>query len=118
MVIARGTPFRAKSDANGNFDLPGVPSGKWTLHVTHPLAAADLWRLAGSNSGQVTDVGIIRLKGSGSIRGRGMFLNPDDQATAGVGVPGRGIAPPTKRRGGYVLGGGVAGDPPGAVHPP
>src|SRR2546425_6576715 len=115
MVIARGTPFRAKSDANGNFDLPGVPSGKWTLHVTHPLAAADSWRLAGSNSGQVTDVGIIRLKGSGSIRGRVMFLNPDDQATAVGGVPEQGIATQPNARGGYLPESGAAGNRPGVV---
>jgi len=35
-VFLDGTQFAARSDANGRFTIPQVPSGSYTLSVTHP----------------------------------------------------------------------------------
>jgi Carboxypeptidase regulatory-like domain len=108
-IRVQGTPIGATCDADGNFDVPDVPGGAWKLRVTHPLTPASVRRVP-SNVGEVTDAGTIRLRGVGSIRGRVMFLNPDDQATAVIAVPEQGIATQPNAAGGYLLNGVAAGD--------
>jgi hypothetical protein len=108
-VVTRGAPIAATADANGVFSLFGIPSGRWTLRVTHPLAPAPTVVVAAANAGEVTSAGVIRLKAVGSIRGRVVFLNPDDLVTAVVAVPEQGIATQPNPGGGYLLQGVAAG---------
>lgn len=108
-VVVRGTPLGTICDTDGNFSVWNVPPGYWNLRVSHPLAAAYALVAVGANSGETTNAGVIRLKATGSIRGRVVYLNPDDLATAVVAVPEQGIATQPNAGGGYLLQGVAAG---------
>ena len=110
LVNVVGYPASTKCDAHGGFSITGLPPGGWTLRAQHPLAAGQTRVPVGLTAGVTTHTGPIRLRGTGSIRGRVVFLDPDDVATAVVTVPEQGIATQPNLDGGYLLNGVAAGD--------
>jgi hypothetical protein len=108
-IRVRGAPFAATCDPFGGFGIGGIPSGRWTMVVSHPVAAGEVRVVIGLSSGEVANVGLIRLNARGSISGRVVFLDPDHYATAVVAVPELGIVAQPNARGGYLLEGVAAG---------
>ncbi|MCC7000469.1 MAG: thrombospondin type 3 repeat-containing protein [Deltaproteobacteria bacterium] len=108
-VLLEGTPLGAPCDANGTFDIRGVPPGRWDLRVVSgPATALPGKRLAAAaNAGLVTDLGVVRLSKPGAVGGRVAG------APAGtiIALPAYGVVTAPNSNGGYLL----TGAPPG-VH--
>lgn len=69
MVVVEGSPFGARADGAGSFDIQRLAPGRWDLRITAP-GLPDHRIAAGANSGQVTNLGILRPWPPGSISGR------------------------------------------------
>ena len=111
LVLLEGTPLAGKCDESGQFDLRHVPAGRWDLRIITDGAATALPAkriAAGSNPGQVSDLGAVRLAQPGSIGGH--VLNPGGELTlAIVAVPELGVVTAPNSNGGFLLPGVAPG---------
>jgi hypothetical protein len=103
-VLLEGTPLGARCDETGTFDVRNVPPGRWDLRLVTDGAANALPArrvAAGSNPGQVTDLGPVRLAKPGSVGGH--ILNGAPATTMVIAVPELGVVTAPNDNGGYLL---------------
>jgi len=68
-VLVLGTPYFAKTGADGIADISGLPPGRYRLEVWHPRLAAKVGReLAVAGSGETTQVISVTLRPDRRIR--------------------------------------------------
>jgi hypothetical protein len=111
LVLVENAPLGGRCDGSGQFDIRGLPPGRWDLRVTAdagPLALPARRVVAASNSGFITDLGVVRIAQAGQIGGR--VIGSADAGSVII-VPAFGVATAPNPNGGYLL----DGVPPG-VH--
>ncbi|HUQ03134.1 MAG TPA: hypothetical protein VM261_11615 [Kofleriaceae bacterium] len=110
-VLVDNAPLGGRCDGGGQFDIRGLPPGRWDLRVTSdagPLSLPARRVVAASNSGFITDIGVIRVAQPGQIGGR--VIGAADPGSVII-LPAFGVATAPNPNGGYLL----EGVPPG-VH--
>ncbi len=105
-VLLEGTPLGAQCDETGTFDVRRVPPGRWDLRIVTDGAATALPAkrvAAGSNSGQVSDLGALTLAKPGSIGGHLLNVGGMDVSLAIIAVPEVGAVTAPNANGGFLL---------------
>jgi len=105
-VLLEGTPLGGRCDETGTFDVRNVPPGRWDLRIVIDGAANALPArrvAAGSNPGQVTNLGAVALAKAGAIGGH--VKNGAASPTNVLAVPELGVVSAPNDNGGYLLDG-------------
>src|SRR5262245_55636214 len=69
-VLVENAPRAGTCDGTGQFDIRNLPPGRWDLRITEdagPLTLPARRVVAASNSGFISDIGVIRLAQAGKI---------------------------------------------------
>jgi len=110
-VLLEGVPLGAKCNDAGEFDIKGVPPGRWEMRVFPGDESVVPMRRLGvaANPGFVSDLGSLRLASPGSVGGHvsvgGAGVPPD----AFVAIPSYGVVTAVNSNGGYLLANAPAG---------
>lgn len=101
-VVLEGVPIGATTDAAGNYDLRGVPPGRWDVKITHSTyGQARVW--CGAMSAVITSCGTTSVTRTGGVSGRVTLNTTADYDTAVVGIPELNVYAQLNCGGGYIL---------------